>query len=182
VRRIARERQDAHAVEEVLARTPAEDWAGLAERAAFQTFGVLEKLGDMVSVAILDNNPQRALAIAAVAVSSAEAASAYPAPVLAQLRAHAWSEYARALQPLARLAEALRAIEEAYARLTGFPALAHDRAVVAHVHAETLLRIGRSQEALVLLSDAEKIFLEHGDDRRARLASAQIDQIGARVF
>jgi tetratricopeptide (TPR) repeat protein len=129
-------------------------------------------MASMVSDAISVGDNGLALAIAEVAVSSAEGVPerAYRKIILAQLRGHAWVIYAAALLSVGRLTEALQATEEAYVRLTGSTALAYDRAAVGLVRAQVLNRMGRCDEAIDVLAKTKRVFLDHGDNRRAALA------------
>jgi tetratricopeptide (TPR) repeat protein len=61
---------------------------------------------------------------------------------------------------------ALAALDRADSALHAEPALAHDRAILAFARATTLSGINRASEALELLSDAEEIFDDHGDEQR----------------
>ena len=172
-RRLESERAAAaNVVERLLKETPREQWPALAERGDLQTCGALEWLGNHVA-ATLGRDPQHALAVAELAVSIAEAIpeKTYPAPILAQLQAHAWKDLGKALLYLGRFAEALDATDNGQARVSGFGALAHDQAIVGLVRAETLQQIDRFDEALAVLTETKRVFRDHGDDRRLLLAS-----------
>ncbi len=171
-RRLQRERVEAaDVVEKLLKETPPEDWPALAERGDLQTCGALEKLGNYVA-ATLGRDPRHAREVAELAVSIAEAVPEhmYPAPIHAQLRAHAWKDLAKALLYVGKLDDALRATEEANARVAGFGALAHDQAIVWLVRAETLQQLDRYDEAFAALAESKRVFRDHGDDRRLLLA------------
>ena len=167
-RRLQRERAAAAGVVESLLReTPPEDWPALSERVDLQTCGALEKLGNFVAQ-ILGRDPRHARAVAELAVSIAEAIpeQAYPAPILAQLRAHAWKDLAKALLYLGKFSDALQATDEAERRVAPFGALAHDHAIVGLVRAATLQEIDRYDEAFAVLAECRKVFRDHGDERR----------------
>lgn len=171
-RRLERERTAAAGVvEKLLDETPRDQWPALAERGELQTCGALEKLGNAVAH-ILGRDPQHARAIAELAVSIAEAIAerAYPAPILAQLRAHAWKDLGKALLYLGQHEEALGAVENAEERIAAYGSLAHDRAIVGLVRAETLQQMDRYDEAFVVLGESRSVFRDHGDDRRLLLA------------
>jgi tetratricopeptide (TPR) repeat protein len=171
-RRLQRERVEAAGVvEQLLKDTPAEDWPMLSERRDLQTCGALERLGNYVAQ-VLGRDPRHARAVAELAVSIAEAIPehAYPAPILAQLRAHAWKDLGKALLYVGKFSEALYATDEAHARIAGFGSLAHDRAIVGLVRAETLQQIDRYSEALETLAESKQVFRDHHDERRLLLA------------
>jgi len=171
-RRLERERvAAAEIVEKLLKATPAEDWPALAERGDLQTCGALERLGNYVAQ-VLGRDPQHARAVAELAVSIAEAIPerAYPAPILAQLRAHAWKDLGKALLYVGKCSDALHATDQAEARIAGFGSLAHDRAIVALVRAETLQQVDRFREAFETLAECKRVFRDHGDEHRLLLA------------
>ncbi|MGZ5472972.1 MAG: hypothetical protein ACXW31_04120 [Thermoanaerobaculia bacterium] len=171
-RRLQRERVEAaDVVEKLLKETPPEGWPALAERRDLQTCGALEKLGNSVAQ-ILGSDPRQARAIAELAVSIAEAIPerAYPAPILAQLRAHAWKDLGKALLYLGKHDNALLAVDQADACIAAYGALAHDRAIVGLVRAETLQQMDRYDQAFAVLAESKRIFRDHGDDRRLLLA------------
>lgn len=171
-RRLQREREDAaEVVEKVLKETPAELWPALAERRELQTCGALERLGNYVAE-VLGRDPRHARAVAELAVSVAEAIpeSVYPPPILAQLRAHAWKDLAKALLYVGRFDDALNAADRADACIVTFGSLGHDHAIVGLVRAEILQQIDRYDEALAVLAECKRIFREHTDDRRLLLA------------
>lgn len=153
-RKLQSEREDAAAVP-------------LAEVAALGTVGAVERLGQEVE-ARLDRAPREALEIAerATAVADALPAGAYPAIVLAQVRAHAWKDRGQALCYLARHEEALAALDHADAILTALPTLAHDLAIVRFVRATTLQEMGRFEPSMQLLTQCAAVFQGHGDGRR----------------
>lgn len=170
VRRLQREREASVAVVDLLLRTPREQWADSAGKPEMMTSGALERLGNFVAQA-LGREPRQALAVAELAVSIAEVMDpgAYPRPVVAQLRAHAWKDLAKALLYLGRFAEALAAIERAEAATAGVGALAHDRAIVLVVRAATLQEMDRHTESFALLAECKAVFRDHGDRRRLLL-------------
>lgn len=171
-RRLQRERTEAAGlVEKVLQETPPEEWPALAERTDLQTCGALEKLGNTVAQ-VLGRDPRYARAVAELGVAIAEAIpeTAYPTPVVAQLRAHAWKDLAKALLYVGRFAEALDATGQATARLALFGALVHDHAIVGLVRAEILQQVDRYDEALAALAESKRIFRDHEDARRLLLA------------
>lgn len=171
-RRLQQERTAAAGVvTKLLDETPRDRWPALAERGDLQTCGALETLGNAVAH-ILGRDPQHARAIAELAVSIAEAIGerAYPAPILAQLRAHAWKDLGKALLYLGKQEEALRAVENADARIAAYGSLAHDQAIVGLVRAEALQQMDRYDEAFAVLAESRRVFRDHGDDRRLLLA------------
>jgi tetratricopeptide (TPR) repeat protein len=167
-RRLQRERTAAAGVvERLLDETPRDQWPALAERSELQTCGALEKLGNAVALC-LGRDPQHARAIAELAVSIAEAVPehAYPPPILAQLRAHAWKDLGKALLYLGRHDDALRAFDRAEAHVERHGALAHDRAIVRYARAAALQEVNRHDESFALLAECKQVFREHGDTRR----------------
>jgi tetratricopeptide (TPR) repeat protein len=167
-RQLKREREAAaNVVETLLKETPREEWPALAERGELQTSGALEKVGNYVAQ-VLGRDPSHGLAIAELAVSLAEAIpeNIYPAPVLAQLRAHAWKDLAKARLYVGRFSDALHAADQADRQIEAFGSLAHDHAIVGLVRAETLQQIDRYDEAFAVLAECKTVFREHGDDRR----------------
>lgn len=157
----------ANVVERLLLDTPRDEWPALAERAELRTSGALEWLGNFVAQ-VLGRDPQHALAVAELAVSIAEAIpeNAYPAPILAQLQAHAWKDLGQALLYLGRFPDALAALDDADRRIAPFGSLAHDAGIVGTVRAETLQQTDRFDEALRVLAECKRIFRDHADTRR----------------
>ena len=170
-RRLQLEREtSAHVVERLLRDTPVERWGELAEREDLQNCGALERLGNLV-VQTSKSDPRRSLPMAelALAVARSMPDSAYPAVVIAQVRAHAWKDVAQSLGYLGRNREAIEALDRAEAEIGNFITLAHDRAIVRFVRAKTLQELERHDESLALLSECKAVFREHGDTRRLLL-------------
>lgn len=167
-RRLQRERDDAASVvEKALSATPSERWPALAERTDLQTSGCLEQLGNRFA-RLLARDPRKALAVAELAVSIAEAIPerTYPAPILAQVRAHAWKDLGKALLYLGRHAKALEAFDRAEAYADGHGALAHDRAIVRYARAAALQEVNRHEQSFALLAECKQVFRDHGDTKR----------------
>ncbi|HEX7151883.1 MAG TPA: hypothetical protein VF618_10375 [Thermoanaerobaculia bacterium] len=167
-RRLQAERQSSsELVERLLRTTPRNEWPRLAEEPSMRNSGALEKLAKEIS-SRLEKNPQEALALSNLATAIAEtlAFDAYPAIVLAQIRAQAWKDRGQALRYLARYREALEALDRAEALLVNFGSLMHDLAVVMYVRAITLQESGEFDESRSLLNESGLIFKEHGDVRR----------------
>jgi tetratricopeptide (TPR) repeat protein len=162
--RLKNERAAAGAVLEMVEATPPEAWPSLAERPELQTNAALERLSDEVRRR-LDRNPREALALSELATMIADAlpATAYPAVTLAQIRAMAWKDRAKALRFLGRTQQAFDAIEHAEGILDKHVALGLDRAVVDIVKALTLLDIGKFEEARAIAITCGSVFLAHGD-------------------
>lgn len=170
-RRLQRERAEAaEVVEKLLRDTPREDWPALAERPELQTCGALERLGNYVAE-VLSRQPQYALAVAELAVSIAEAVrrDLYPAPITAQLRAHAWKDLGKALLYIGRPEMALDAFDHAESRIEGHGALTHDLAIVRYARAAALQEVQRHEESFALLAECKRIFRDHGDMKRVVL-------------
>ena len=166
-RRLQRERQEsADVVERVLRETPPEEWPRLATHPELRNSGALSRLESEVS-ARLEKAPQEALLLSDLAASIAETLppDAYPAVVLAQLRAHAWKDRGQALSYVGRYVEALEAVDRAEHQLTNFGTLTHDRAVVMYVRAIVLQKVARFDESRSLLAECTTIFRDYGDAR-----------------
>jgi tetratricopeptide (TPR) repeat protein len=167
-RRLQHERESAaEVVQRLLRETPKNEWPWLARRTELHTNGALEELGKRIN-ALIDREPREVLVIAEVAsiIADSIADDAYPSVVLAQMRAQAWSDRARALDYLARYDEALAALDRAAEYLKPFATLAHDLATVGYVRATTLQNLNRYDESLRLLSTCRETFRDHGDVRR----------------
>jgi len=165
--RLAREREEAAGpIERMLRDLPSTEWPGLAEREELRSSGALDRLSAEISTR-MESEPQEALALSTLSTAIAEtlAADAYPAVMLAQLRAQAWKDRAGVLRYLHRNAEALEAVERAEGILQRFPGAAHDRAVAAFVKATILQQVDRFEESLAILYRCSAVFLEHGDMR-----------------
>jgi tetratricopeptide (TPR) repeat protein len=166
-RKLQQERANAGAVKSLLDELPREAWPQLAARPELRNSGALEELAKEVE-ARLDRDPGEALAIAELETRIADAldAAAYPAVIVAQLRAHAWRDRGQALSYLGRYEEAFAALDRAEEGLSAFGTLAHDRAMLQLVRAVTLQEVDRNEESLGLLSYCKHVFLDHGDQRR----------------
>lgn len=167
-RRLQRERVEAaDVVETLLKETPPEDWPALAERSDLQTCGALEKMGNYIA-ATLGRDPRHARAVAELAVSIAEAVPehVYPPPIHAQLRAHAWKDFGKALLYVGNHEKALDAFDRADELLEGHGALVHDRAIVWYARAAALQEVNRHAESFALLAECKKVFRDHGDFKR----------------
>jgi tetratricopeptide (TPR) repeat protein len=166
-RRLQRERANGA---DVLARhldaTPRGEWGRLAEVPELRTSGVLEQLARRVGDR-REIDPQEALALSTLATTIAETLppDAYPAVVLAQLRAQAWKDRAHTMRYLGRYEEAFQAIDMAERVLANFPTTIYDRAIVALVKASTLQHVERFEESRVLLRHCRDVFRDHGDVR-----------------
>ena len=167
-RRLQRERAAAaEVVEKLLNETPASEWPALAERRDLQTCGALERLGNYVAQ-VLGRDPRHARAVAELAVSIAEGIpeNAYPAPILGQLRAHAWKDLGKALLYMGQHDKALDALDRAEAHVEGYGSLAHDRAIVRYARAAALQEVNRHEESFALLAECKQIFRDHADTKR----------------
>jgi tetratricopeptide (TPR) repeat protein len=170
-RRLRQERElAAPVVERLLRTTPRDQWPALSERPDLQTLGALERLGNLFA-ATLTKEPREALAIAELAVAAAEGLppGAYPTPIPAQLRAHAWKDYGKALRFLGRNLEALEAFDQAEEEADGPIALAHDLAIVRFNRAMSLQELERFEESRKLLAECKEVFDDHGDTRNVIL-------------
>lgn len=144
--------------------TPREAWPRLRERRELHTSGALERLGQEIDKR-RSTDPREALAIAELATSIAEAIpdDAYPAIIIAQLRAHAWKDRCQALSYLGRYEEALNALDRAEAQFDAFGTLAHDRAIVRFCRATLLQHLRRFDEAQAILDECSRVFQSYGD-------------------
>lgn len=168
-RRLQREREEsADVVTRVLRETPREEWKGLAARPDLVSSGVLDRLATLADE--LERDPREGLAIAELATSIADQLplDSYPRIVVAQLRAHAWKDRARALCYLARYDEAMSALEQAEAALGPVGTLAHDQAIIDFVRSIVLQHLRRYDDAAALLAECRKVFSDHGDERMYR--------------
>jgi tetratricopeptide (TPR) repeat protein len=166
-RRLQREREESgEIVDRILGTTSRDEWAHLVDEPAMRNSGVLDRLSREVQRR-LDRDPQDALALSNLATAIAETlpADAYPAVVVAQIRAQAWKDRGQALACIARYDDALAALDQAEAKLAAFGTLAHDRAVVAFTRAMTLREMDRHDDAIALLTAAKAVFRDHGDAR-----------------
>ena len=164
-RRLQHERAaSADIVSSALRDTPREEWPRLRERRDLHTSGVLERLGKEVEQR-RSTDPREALAIAELATSIADAIpeAAYPAIIIAQLRAHAWKDRCQALSYLSRYDEALTALDHAEAQFDAFGTLAHDRAMVRFCRATLLQHMRRFDEAQAILDECSRVFQSYGD-------------------
>jgi tetratricopeptide (TPR) repeat protein len=167
-RKLQREREESgQAVERLLRDTARAEWPRLPENSALCNSGVLDRISREI-VAWMESDPQRALTLATVATTIADrlAADAYPAVVMAQIRANAWKDRAGALRYLGRYDEAIDAIERAEAVLSPFATVTHDRAVVRYLKATILQQIDQLDESELLLDWCASVFFDHGDLKR----------------
>lgn len=167
-RKLQQERESAAmTVARLLEETPYSEWATLAGREELRNSGALEKLG-LEGITRLHRNPLEALAIADLTTRIADALpdDAYPAIVMAQLRANTWKDRGQALWYLARYRESLAALDRAEQILEPFGTLAHDRAIVRLIRASALQDVQRFDDAFSLLAECKTIFEDHGDQRR----------------
>lgn len=170
-RGLEQERQAAgQGVEPLLRSTPRDQWPALSERPELQTVGALERLGNLFA-ATLTKDPIAAMAIAELAVAAAEDSGpdAYPAPIAAQVRAHAWKDLGKALRFLGRNREALDAFDTAEERAERYGVLAHDLAIVRFNRAMSLQELERFEESRSLLAECKEVFDGHGDMRNVIL-------------
>ncbi|HEX8616675.1 MAG TPA: tetratricopeptide repeat protein [Thermoanaerobaculia bacterium] len=168
-RRLQREREEsAGVVSRLLQETPREQWPELAQRAELRTSGALEHLAALAGE--LERDPQRSLAASELATAIADSIpeDSYPRVVLAQLRASAWKERARALCYLSRYDESVAALDRADAALAPFGTLAHDQAIIDFVRSIVLQHLRRFDEAQALLESCRVVFNDHGDVRLYR--------------
>jgi tetratricopeptide (TPR) repeat protein len=164
-RRLQREREEsADVVTRVLRETPREEWQRLAARPDLLSSGVLDRLATLADE--LERDPQEGLAISELATAIADALplDSYPRIVVAQLRAHAWKDRARALCYLARYDEAISALEHAEAALEPVGTLAHDQAIIDFVRSIVLQHLRQFDDAAALLQKCRKVFSDHGDE------------------
>ena len=171
--KLEREREES---DDVVARylrdTPVEEWSRLAEMPDLRNNAALEQMSEEVRRR-LDRNSMDALAVANIATSISESLhpSAYPAIVMAQLRATAWRDRANALRYASRYEEAIQSIERAESILQQFDSLSYDRAVVHLVKGMIFAQIGRFDEAQAVLSECRQTFRIHHDRRRYQQAT-----------
>jgi tetratricopeptide (TPR) repeat protein len=168
-RRLQREREEsADVVTRALHETPREQWKALAARPELLTSGALDRLAALADE--LERDPQEGLAVAELAtvIAAALPLESYPRIVIAQLRAHAWKDRARALCYLGRYDEAMSALDRAEAELVPVGTLAHDRAIVDFVRSIVLQHLRRYEEAEALLAQCREVFSDFGDERLYR--------------
>ncbi|HEY0157780.1 MAG TPA: tetratricopeptide repeat protein [Thermoanaerobaculia bacterium] len=168
-RRLQRERaESADVVTRALRDTPREQWPSLAARPELMSSGALDRLAALGEE--LERDPNAALAVAELATAIADALppDSYPRVVIAQLRAHAWKDRARALCYLARYDDALSALDRAQAELLPLGTLAHDQAILDLVRSTVLQHLRRYSEAEALLSECRQVFTDFGDERLYR--------------
>lgn len=151
-------------VSSALRDTPREAWQHLHERRDLHTSGILERLGQEIEKR-RSTDPREALAIAELATSIADAITdnAYPAIIVAQLRAHAWKDRCQALSYLGRYDQALIALDRAEAQFATFGMLEHDRATVRFCRAMLLQHLRRFDEARDILDECCRVFRSYGD-------------------
>ena len=170
-RRIVVERTNAaDVVSELLRETPREEWLSLADRPELRNNGALEQLSRQIDSA-LGHQPQDALPLSLLATEIADSFpdDEYPPVVTAQMRAHAWTDRAKALTFNEKHREALEAVTRAEEFLAPFGTLAHDRAIVDVTKGRILQHFERFDEALAAVASARKTFNQHGDSKRALL-------------
>lgn len=169
-RRLKQERVlAAESVEPLLRRTPEDQWPSLAENPILHTCGALERLGDIFSYT-LTKQPLQAKAIAELALAVAEGMEmTYPAIILAQIKAHAWKDYGKALRFIGKNPEAIEAFHAAEERLRMHAVMAYDLAIVHFNLAMSLQEVEQFDESLRLLVESREVFLGHGDTRNAIL-------------
>ena len=161
--------------------TPREAWPRLIERHELHTSGALERLGQEVDKR-RSTDPREALAIAELATSIAGTIpdDAYPAIIIAQLRAHAWKDRCQALSYLGRYEEALGALDHAEREFDAFGTLAHDRALVRFCRAILLQHLRRFDEAQAILDECRKVFRSHADEQTYVKCTLAIGNLMAR--
>jgi tetratricopeptide (TPR) repeat protein len=156
-------------VEPLLHSTPENQWHLLVDDRELRTCGAVERLGNIFADT-LTKQPLRATAIAELAVSLAEGMDlVYPAIILAQIQAHAWKDYGKAMRFIGRNTEAIQSFHTAEQKLEPHGILAHDRAIVHFNLAISLQEMKRFDESLPFLVDSREVFREHGDSRNAIL-------------
>lgn len=157
-------------VDRLLRATPRDQWSALRDHPELTTAGALEHLGNTVA-ATLTKDPKEALAIAELAVETAEAVRghAYPSVVVAQLRAHAWKDLGKVLRFLGRNHEALGALDTAEERLEDYGVLAHDRALIRFHRAASFQELERFEDSRALLAECKQVFDDHEDVRNLLL-------------
>jgi tetratricopeptide (TPR) repeat protein len=166
-RRLERERAGVQDVVAGLLRTtPVADWSSLSAAPELRNSAAVEQLIEEVRK-LGERKPLDSLTLAEVATAIAETlpAQSYPAVVLAQLRATAWKERANSLRYLSRHEEAFSAINVAEEHLSGFAAVAFDRAVVHLVKAMILHHACEDDAANKLLRECRAVFADHGDPK-----------------
>lgn len=167
-------------VPRLLQETRRHEWRTLVSHPALRTVGALATLGRIFAARLTgDPNEARAIAELAVAISEGLAEEAIAPLVLAEVRAHAWTDYGMALHALGRSKAAEEAYLAAGRKLEGFGVLLHDLAIVKYNMAACLQKMQRFDESLQLLADCRDIFRRHGDSRnelRAALAEGVLLQ------
>ncbi len=157
-------------VDRLLRTTPREQWSALADHPELTTAGALERLGNTVA-ATLTKDPKEALAIAELAVATAEAVRghAYSSVIVAQVRALAWKDLGKVLRFLGRNHEAIDALDTAEERLEDYGVLAHDRALIRFHRAASFQELERFEESHALLAECKQVFDDYGDVRNLLL-------------
>jgi tetratricopeptide (TPR) repeat protein len=155
----------AETVSALLRETPRSQWRELAEREELRSSGALDQLAREAATRMKES-PAESLEVAQLAldISARIPSDSYPPLVVAQTRAHAWKDYARALCCLARYDEAFSALDRADRELEPFGSVAHDQAMLLLYRAIALQHVRRFEEAESLLTRAADIFRDHGDD------------------
>jgi len=156
----------------LLAETPYAKWPRLAEREELRHPGALAELS-REAVARVERAPRESLAVMELATAIADSLSSddFPKPVLAQLRAKAWTDRGTALRYLARYVESLAASDTAEQILEPFAKLAHDRAIGWLARASTLVDANRTEDVTALLGKAREVFGQYRDARRELLCA-----------
>lgn len=142
------------------------NWTELAQHADLRNAGALEVLGSIANQS-LNTDPQYSLSVAALAVNIAESLEgiSYHPITLAQVRSTVWKDYGKALRYVARIPEAIDALQRSDGYLDGFPTLTHDLAIVRFNLAVALQEANRFDESIQLLTECKFVFRQYNDTR-----------------
>ncbi len=171
--KLASERRSAPNRVSALLRANHSNLSVLVDHPDLRNVGALEYLGRLANEA-LNSNPSYALVLAKLAADISEtlAENSYPRITRAQIRAHAWKDYGKALRYVARCSHALEVLAYAESCLEDSPILlAHDLAIVRFNIAVVLQELNRCEESLAILAECKRVFRDHGDDKLAVLTA-----------
>jgi len=176
---VLRERAEAPALVAALAgHPPARQRVILANRASFQTWGVLELLVERAGAA----EPAEVEALARVAIDLADQLdpAAYGEEMIADLRARTWALTGHALQVTGDLDRAEAAFAAAHLQLRRGTGDALERAFVLGLKAGLRAARGCFAEADRLLARAARLFSSLGDPQRAGRSLVRLAEVRER--
>jgi tetratricopeptide (TPR) repeat protein len=161
--RAAAEDEEAERVLEELLPNPARmAWTKLTKQRRYRTAGVVRRLLRAAHDAC-DREPLDALTFADAAIDIAGDLTAYPAPVLHELRADAWKERANALSLLGRFDASLEALTHADREYRNVPVSPLGPAMVKHARAIVFYERGDLARAMELLTESAKAYAALGE-------------------